>query len=91
MPRREIEARLTARAILLTLAGWTSPAISEVFCVRDDAVRLWRSDFAHGGVAAIKASVCAEPPPEKTEAALRVAVMLQTASPAAPSSLPLVL
>ena len=65
-----------ARAILLTLAGWTSPEISEVFCVREDTVRLWRSDFAHGGVEAIKASVYAGPPPEKTEAALRVVTPL---------------
>ncbi|MHB8416039.1 MAG: helix-turn-helix domain-containing protein [Acidiferrobacteraceae bacterium] len=35
-----------ARAVLLTLAGWTSPRIAEAFGVREDAVRLWRSDFA---------------------------------------------
>ena len=28
-----------ARAILLTLKGWTSPRIAEVFCVREDTVR----------------------------------------------------
>jgi hypothetical protein len=28
-----------ARAILLTLAGWTSARIAEVFCVREDTVR----------------------------------------------------
>ena len=39
-----------ARAVLLTLAGWTSPKIAEAFGVREDAVRLWRSDFAAGGV-----------------------------------------
>src|SRR5208337_1482814 len=37
-----------ARAILLTLAGWTSPRIAEAFGVREDTVRLWRSDFALG-------------------------------------------
>ena len=42
-----------ARAVLLTLLGWTSPRIAEAFCVRDDTVRLWRSDFAHGGVDAL--------------------------------------
>ena len=46
-----------ARAVLLTLAGWTSPEIAEAFGVREDTVRLWRSDFAGGGVAALKASI----------------------------------
>ena len=32
--------------MLLTLAGWTSPRIAEAFGVREDTVRLWRSDFA---------------------------------------------
>ena len=31
-----------ARAILLTLAGWTSPDIAAAFGVREDTVRLWR-------------------------------------------------
>jgi Winged helix-turn helix len=46
-----------ARAELLTLAGWTSPRIAEAFGVREDTVRLCRSDFAGGGIAALKASV----------------------------------
>ncbi len=29
-----------ARAMLLTLAGWTSPRIAEAFGVREDTVRL---------------------------------------------------
>jgi transposase len=61
-----------ARAILLTLKGWTSARIAEVFCVREDTVRFWRGDFVRGGVDAMKASVYAGPPPLKTEAALRV-------------------
>jgi transposase len=61
-----------ARAILLTLSGWTSPRIAEAFGVREDTVRLWRSDFEGGGVEALKASVAPGPPPVKTEAALRV-------------------
>ncbi len=65
-----------ARAILLTLKGWTSARIAEVFCVREDTVRFWRGDFARGGVEAIRASVYAGPPPVKTEAALRVCVPL---------------
>src|SRR6516162_839773 len=61
-----------ARAILLTLSGWTSPRIAEAFGVREDTVRLWRSAFANGDVVALKASVAPGPPPVKTEAALRV-------------------
>ena len=56
-----------ARAILLTLDGWTSARIAEVFRVREDTVRFWRGDFARGElVEAIKASVYAGPPPVKT-------------------------
>jgi transposase len=62
-----------ARAVLLTLAGWTSPRIAEAFGVREDTVRLWRSDFARGGVAALTASVAPGPAAVKAEAALRVA------------------
>jgi transposase len=65
-----------ARAMLLTLAGWTSARIAEVFCVREDTVRFWRGDFLRGGVEALKASVYAGPPPVKTEAALRVVTPL---------------
>jgi transposase len=60
-----------ARAILLTLSGWTSPRIAEAFGVREDTVRLWRSDFSRGGTEALKASVAPGPPPVKSEAALR--------------------
>jgi transposase len=65
-----------ARAILLTLSGWTSPRVAEAFGVREDTVRLWRSAFATGGVEALKASVAPGPAPVKTEAALRVATPL---------------
>ena len=65
-----------ARAILLTLSGWTSPRIAEAFGVREDTVRLWRMDFARGGVEAIRATVALGPPPIKTEAALRVVTPL---------------
>lgn len=65
-----------ARAILLTLKGWTSARIGEVFCVREDTVRFWRGEFTRGGVEAIKASVYAGPLPLKTEAALRVVTPL---------------
>ena len=65
-----------ARAMLLTLKGWTSARIAEVFCVREDTVRFWRGDFARGGVEGIRASVYAGPPPVKSEAALRVVTPL---------------
>lgn len=65
-----------ARAVLLTLAGWTSARIAEAFGVREDTVRLWRSDFARGGVDALKAHLAPGPVPVKSEAALRVATPL---------------
>ena len=65
-----------ARAVLLTLAGWTSSKIAEAFGVREDTVRPWRSDFAASGVAALKTSVAPGPPPVKSEAALRVVTPL---------------
>ena len=65
-----------ARAILLTLSGWTSLRIAEAFGVREDTVRFWRMDFARGGVVALKATVAPGYPPVKTEAALRVVTPL---------------
>ena len=65
-----------ARAILLTLSGWTSPRIAQAFGVREDTVRLWRSEFARGGVEALQATVAPGPAPVKTEAALRVVTPL---------------
>jgi transposase len=64
-----------ARAVLLTLAGWTSSKIAEAFGVREDTIRLWRSDFTAGGVAALKTSIAPGPPPAKSEA-LRVVTPL---------------
>lgn len=61
-----------ARAILLTLTGWTSPQIAEAFGVRQDTVRLWRSDFTRHGVDALKATIAPGPPPVKSETALRI-------------------
>jgi hypothetical protein len=46
-----------ARAVLLTLSGWSSSQIAEAFGVREDRVRLWRGDFGRGGVTALKASI----------------------------------
>jgi transposase len=61
-----------ARAVLLTLKGWTSARIAEAFGVREDTVRLWRSEYMRGGIEALKASVAPGPEPVKTQAALRV-------------------
>ena len=65
-----------ARAVLLTLSGWTSARIAEAFGVREDTVRLWRSDFGKGGVEALKASIAPGPAPVKSETALRVVTPL---------------
>ena len=62
-----------ARAILLTLAGWTSSRIAQAFGVREDTVRLWRSGFMRDGIAALRASIAPGPMPLKAQAALRVA------------------
>src|ERR1700679_405405 len=65
-----------ARQVLLTLSVGTSPRIVEAFGVREDTVRLWRSDFMRDGVAALKATVAPGPAPVKSEAALRVVTPL---------------
>jgi transposase len=65
-----------ARAVLLTVAGWTSPKIAEAFGVREDTVRLWRSVFMDGGIEALKASTAPGPVPVKSETALRVVTPL---------------
>src|SRR3954464_8429046 len=48
-----------ARAILLTLSGWTRRQIAEAFGVREDTVRFWRSAFTAGGIEALKTAVAA--------------------------------
>ena len=72
-----------ARAVLLTLSGWTNIRIAEAFGVREDTVRLWRGDFMRGGIEALKASIAAGPLPLKTEAAPRVIIPLLDAPVAA--------
>ena len=62
-----------ARAILLTLSGWTSPDIAQAFRVREDTVRLWRSAFMQDGVEALRTRVPPGPAPVKAERALEVA------------------
>src|SRR5215213_523870 len=62
-----------ARAILLTLLGWTSSEIAEAFGVREDTVRFWRSAFRTGGIEALKTAVAPGPVPVKAACALAVA------------------
>ena len=62
-----------ARAIVLTLSGWTSSQIAEAFGVREDTVRVWRSAFITGGIEALKTAVAPGPAPIKAERALAVA------------------
>ena len=62
-----------ARAISLTLSGWTSGQIAQAFGVREDRVRVWRSAFRTGGIGALKKSVAPGPTPVKAECALAVA------------------
>jgi transposase len=68
-----------ARAILLTLSGWTSPDIAAAFGVREDTARLWRSTFMQGGVEALRKRVPPGPAPLKAERALAVAEELLAA------------
>ena len=59
-----------ARSILLTLRGWTGSRLAEAFGVREDTVRLWRSQFMNGGVEALETRPLPGPEPAKTEAIL---------------------
>jgi transposase len=70
LDRREADR---ARALLLTMAGWTSANIGEAFGVREDTVRMWRIDFAKEGVDGLKTRTAPGPAPVKAEAALAVA------------------
>ena len=62
-----------ARAMLLTLAGWSSVELAAAFGVTPASVRHWRQWFATGGVEALRSTLAAGPSPAKGEAALRVA------------------
>lgn len=62
-----------ARAMLLSVAGWTSAAIGEAFGVREDTVRDWRSAFMREGVVGLERHPAPGRSPVKAEAALSVA------------------
>ena len=68
-----------ARAILLTLDGWTSARIGEAFGVREDVVRDWRSTFMRAGVEGLVSREPSGRPPVKAQAALSVAEDLLSA------------
>src|SRR5258707_15402229 len=61
-----------ARAVLLTLAGWTSRRIAEAFAVREETVPLWRSNFFRRRFEKLKANIKPGPVSWKTTAALLV-------------------
>ena len=65
-----------ARAILLTLQGWTSIEVAEAFGVTPEAVRHWRGWFAERGVDALRSTLASGPSPAKGERALAVASLL---------------
>ena len=61
-----------ARAILLSLEGWTSERIAAAFGVRPDSVRHWRWIFGRKEVAGLRARTAAGPADAKAQAALSV-------------------
>jgi transposase len=61
-----------ARALLLSLAGWSSFRIAEAFSVKPDSVRHWRWIFGRKGVAGLRARKAPGPEPVKARAALTV-------------------
>lgn len=68
-----------ARAIVLSLNGWTSGQIARAFGVTPDSVRRWRSWFAEAGVDGLRSSERSGREGVKSEAAATVAASLLTA------------
>lgn len=73
-PRRDEADR--ARAVLLSLEGWTSEAIGTAFGVTAASVRHWRQWYGEGGVAALRAAVVAGPSGERGLRALAMAATI---------------
>jgi len=65
-----------ARAILLTLQGWTSLKVAGAFGVTPEAVRHWRGWFAERGVDALRSTLAPGPSPTRGKRALEVASLL---------------
>lgn len=68
-----------ARAIVLSVNGWTSGQIARAFGVTPDSVRRWRSWFAAGGVDGLRAGERVGREAVKSEAAAGVAAALLSA------------
>ena len=67
-----------ARAIVLSINGWTSGQIARAFGVTPDSVRRWRSWFAQAGVEGLRASERPGRVAVKSEAAASVVASLLT-------------
>jgi len=67
-----------ARAVVLSLNGWTSGQIARAFGVTPDSVRRWRGWFAEAGVDGLRASARAGREAVKSEAAASVAASVLT-------------
>lgn len=67
-----------ARAIVLSINGWTSGQIARAFGVTPDSVRRWRSWFAQSGVEGLRASDRPGREAVKSEAAASVVASLLT-------------
>jgi len=65
-----------ARAVLLTLQGWTSIQLAGAFGVTPEAVRHWRGWFTERGVDALRSTLAPGPSPAEGERALAVASLL---------------
>src|SRR6185437_14188398 len=65
-----------ARAVVLSINGWTSGEIARAFGVTADSVRRWRGWFAEAGVDGLRASARPGREPLKSTAAARVVAPL---------------
>jgi transposase len=67
-----------ARAVVLSVNGWTSGQIARAFGVTPDSVRRWRSWFMEAGIDGLRASERAGREAVKSEAAATVVASLLT-------------
>lgn len=65
-----------ARALLLSLEGWTSAAIGIAFGVTADSVRHWRVWYASEGIEGLRAAVVPGPSGERGLRALSIAASI---------------